>query len=161
MKKLLLILLLLFTLKSSSQTICDSVVVNGSAWQMSASIGTPGAAIFMIDSWVTTDPLGNILGQSSISSYHNVFVNTLQDTIVMCLTVSFGGPWFFPGTCCLTLVWDGVRWVKHYVSVWPSGLYEVQPMHNNGKMYDLFGRELFVIPQNKVYIKNSRLYIEK
>ena len=161
MKKLLLILLLLFTLKSTSQTICDSVNISGSNWQWTANIGTPGAAIFMIDSWVTTDPLGNILGQDIISSYHSVFTNKPQDTIVMCLTVSFGGPWFFPGTCCLTLVWDGVRWVKHYISVWPSGLYEVQPMYNNGKMYDLFGRELFVIPQNKVYIKNSRLYIEK
>ena len=125
MKKLLFILLLLFTLKSYSQTICDSVVVNGSNWQIAASVGTPGASIFMVDSWVTTDPLGSVLGQDIISS------------------------------------WDGVRWVKHYISVWPSGLYEVQPMYNNGKMYDLFGRELFVIPQNKVYIKNSRLYIEK
>ena len=50
MKKLLFILLLLFTLKSYSQTICDSVVVNGSNWQIAASVGTPGASIFMVDS---------------------------------------------------------------------------------------------------------------
>jgi len=161
MKKLLLILLLLFTLKSTSQTICDSVNISGSNWQWTASIGWPGSSIIMADYWITTDPLGNVLGEDSISNHHFAYSNSMVDTIVTCITVSFAGPWFFPGTCCLTFVWDGSRWNKHYISVWPSGLNEIQYIGDDNRMYDLFGRELFATPKNRIYIKNNKLYIEK
>ena len=160
MKKLLLVLLTCFTLNSTSQTICDSVVVSGSAWQLVAGIGTPGPTIILVDYWLTTDPLGNVLGQDSITSYHTASANTPQDTVVMCLTVSFSSPWFSPGTCCLVLVWDGTTWVKHYISNLPSGLQEIQYIENDDRVYDLLGRELFTIPKNTIYIKNNKLYIE-
>ena len=64
-------------------------------------------------------------------------------------------------TYCDSLVYDGSSWVLMNMGN-PTTIKEIQfNVVNNGKIYDLLGRELDHAPVGKMYIRNNRLCISK
>ena len=64
-------------------------------------------------------------------------------------------------THCDSLVYDGFSWILFSMSN-PTSINELTfNRFNDGKIYDLLGRELEYIPAGKMYIRNNKLYISK
>ena len=62
-------------------------------------------------------------------------------------------------TRCDYLIFDGTSWVLFNMGN-PTSIGEVFiEMFNDGKMYDLMGRELTEIPVGVIYIRNNKKYI--
>ena len=65
-------------------------------------------------------------------------------------------------TRCDSLVFNGFNWVLFSMQGNPLSINELTfNRTNDGKIYDLLGRELTEIPVGKLYIKNRQLYINK
>tara|TARA_B100000085_G_scaffold202209_1_gene185729 strand:+ start:19 stop:546 length:528 start_codon:yes stop_codon:yes gene_type:complete len=65
-------------------------------------------------------------------------------------------------TRCDSLVFNGFNWVLFSMQGNPLSINELTfNRTNDGKIYDLLGRELTEIPTGKLYIRNQKLYITK
>ena len=150
MKKLTLILLMIFSLNSWSQvSLCDSLIISGSQYQIGIAAYNTNT---IIDHWVTTCPGGNILAEDSLVWSHVVFSNIAQDTLITCITS-------FQSTCCVTWVWDGSSWARMGTA---TNIEEIKNNNiYNNKIYDLLGRKLITPPSSGIYIRNNRLYMCK
>lgn len=107
MKKLLVVLLVVFGLQTQAQiNICDSVAVIGFSHDQSIlTIQSTGINTF-IDWWVTGAPQGtcpNILQEDSMTNVHTVYnynpnTGLPYDTLTTCIT-------YMQTTCCIEWVW--------------------------------------------------------
>ena len=168
MKKLLLVLLVLFGLQTQAQiTPCDSVestYLSGSGGnttlQLNGIINGVCPVNFpctVVDwEWQVCD--ANLCfsdsGQVAIFSQFNV-----TDTIKVCLmTILDVSNTWWSCTQCDSLVYGPNGWMKLGV------LTSIKEINANtikdNKMYDLLGREIFEIQKGTIYIKNRKKYIK-
>ena len=65
-------------------------------------------------------------------------------------------------TNCDSLIYDGSNWVLFSNQGNPLSINELLlNTTNDGKIYDLLGRELTQIPVGKLYIRNQKLYMSR
>ena len=64
-------------------------------------------------------------------------------------------------TRCDSVIFDGANWVLFSMGN-PTAINELQfTWEDDGKIYDMLGRELNEIPVGTMYIRNNKLYITK
>ena len=153
MKKLLLAVLVLLGLQTQAQiNLCDSMTASGAQTQLVLQVNNANT---FIDYWCTNSTCGSLLGEDSMSLYHNVYNSNLHDTIVTCITWGMGAT----NTCCVTWIWDANMWLK--MSMQPTSIEEYTTTEIvDNKMYDLYGRELLTAPIGQMYIQNRKKYIK-
>ena len=106
MKKILLALLVSLGLQTQAQiNLCDSMTASGSQTQLVLQVNNVNT---FIDYWCTNSTCGSLLGEDSMSLYHNVYNSNLHDTIVTCITYGMGAT----TTCCVEWIWNGTSWAR-------------------------------------------------
>ena len=106
MKRILLVLLVLLGLQTQAQiNLCDSMTASGAQTQLVLQVNNVNT---FVDYWCTNSTCGSLLGEDSMSLYHNVYNSNLHDTIVTCITYGMG----VTNTCCVTWIWDANMWLK-------------------------------------------------
>ena len=167
MKKLLLVVLVLIGLQTQAQVSwCDSLsytTVPGS--QTLTAIGNSSLSPNMVDSIVWSWQACNATMCYSGSGDTALFTSILTtDTVKLCYDAYI----YFMGTTyictdCDSLVYDqnSYSWVLFNIGN-PTSINELTLNKiNDGKIYDLLGRELNEIPLGTMYIRNQKLYIIK
>ena len=162
MKKILLLLLVLFGLQTKAQiNYCDSISYMTTStlnfpFVVSGSIpNIPGAVSW---SWQVCNSSLCYLGTGANASFGQV---SLTDTLKVCysVTIDING---FTYTCskCDSLVYNPNSYQWEIMSAQPLAITELKPNTiNDGKMYDLLGREIFEVPIGAIYIKNRKKFI--
>ena len=168
MKKLLLVLLVLFGLNQTQAQVnwCDSLsytAVPGT--QLLTLVGNTSLSPNMVDSitwsWAVCD---TNMCYSSVgdTAYFQMIQPT--DTVKVCYDayIYFMGATYVC-TQCDSMVYDGFSysWVLMNMGN-PTAIGELLiEKINDNRIYDLFGRELFTIPTGVMYIQNRKIYIRK
>jgi len=163
MKKILLALLVLFGLQTQAQiNYCDSISYTTSSTinsplVVSGSIpNIPGVVAW---SWQVCNATLCYSGSGPNASFGQVY---LTDTLKVCyyVTISING---FTYVCenCDTLVYNPNSYQWEATSAQPVGIAELKlNTIDDGKMYDLLGREMFEVPKGTIYIKNRKKFIK-
>ena len=163
MKKLIFILLVALGLQTQAQVIyCDSIsytttstinypfIVSGSC---TASI--PGTVTW---GWTVCNANLCYIGSGPNASFGQV---SLGDTLKVCydVTIDING---VTHTCtrCDSLVYNPNSYQWEKMSAQPVGIAELElSTANDGRMYDLLGREIFEVQKGTIYIKNGKKFI--
>ena len=162
MKKLLLALLVLFGLQTKAQiNFCDSISYTTSStinypFIVSGVANIPGTV-----TWNWTVCNSNMCYSSSGANANFGQVLT-TDTLKVCydVIIDING---FTYTCsgCDSLVYNPNSYQWEAMSAPPVGITELKSsIINDGKMYDLLGREIFEVPIGTIYIKNRKKFIK-
>ena len=171
MKKLLLIVLVLFGLNQTQAQVsyCDSlsysIVVDSSNWNTLTVTGNMnGLSPNMIDSMDWNFTACNAL-TCYIPQGNNPYSFPLispQDTVKLCYDAFiYFDSMTYICTECDSLVYDFMTdaWVLMSMGN-PTGVNELQfTWEDNGIMYDMLGRELTEAPIGTMYIRNNKKYI--
>ena len=177
MKRILLAVLVLIGLQTQAQiSPCDSVeyaitsTANNNVLQLEAWVnGTCPVTFPCIVSYYSWQVCDDNLcyGDTGTTVYFQQFMTT--DTIKVCLTTYMTID-TMTYTCmqCDSLVFGPNGWMLMNMGN-PTAINEVCQFGcsccmwktNNGRMYDMLGRELFEVPVGKMYIRNQKLYITK
>ena len=164
MKKLIFILLVILGLQTQAQVMyCDSIsytsasTINYPLIVSGCTSNLPGVV-----TWNWTVCNANLCYSASgpIADFGQV---SITDTLKVCydVTIDING---FTYTClnCDTLVYNLNTYQWEVVSSQPTSIEEITSNTvNDGKIYDLLGRELEYAPIGKLYIRNNKLYISK
>ena len=162
MKKLLLTLLVLLGLQTKAQiNFCDSISYTTSStlnypFVVSGIANIPGTVTW---NWTVCNANLCYSGSGQNASFGQVY---LTDTLKVCyyVTISING---FTYVCenCDTLVYNPNTYQWEIQQANPVSIKEIKCVNeiDNGKIYDLLGRELKSIPRNKMYIRNKRLCV--
>ena len=166
MKKLLFILLAALGLQTQAQiNICDSVSYTTAStinYPLVVSGSTSGLSN-IVDSvtwvWQVCNSTMCYTGSGAIASFGQV---STTDTLKVCydVIVHMGGITY---TCsgCDSLVYNLNSYQWEATAAHPVGIAELKSnLVNNGKTYDLLGREIFEIPKGTIYIKNRKKFIK-
>ena len=162
MKKLLLALLVLLGLQTKAQiNYCDSISYTTTStinypFIVSGSIpNIPGTV-----TWNWTVCNSNLCFSSSgaNASFGQV---SLTDTLKVCydVTIDINGTIY---TCsgCDTLIYNQNSYQWEVTSAQLVGITELKlNTIDDGKMYDLLGKEIFEVPKGTIYIKNRKKFI--
>ncbi len=98
--------LMMGTLFSQAQiNLCDSMTASGAQTQLVLQVNNVNT---FIDYWCTNSTCGSLLGEDSMSLYHNVYNSNLHDTITTCITYGMGAT----TSCCVDWIWDGTSWAR-------------------------------------------------
>ena len=172
MKRILLVLLVLIGLQTKAQiSYCDSlsysIVVDSSNWNTLTVTGNMnGLSLNMIDSMDWNFTACNAL-TCYISQGNNPYSFPLispQDTVKLCYDAFiYFDTMTYICTECDSLVYDFMTdaWVLMSTGN-PVGVNELQfTWEDDGKIYDLQGRELKEIPVGTMYIRNRKLNLKK
>ena len=163
MKKLLFILLIALGLQTQAQVLyCDSISYTTAStinypFIVSGSVpNIPGTVTW---NWSVCNANLCYSGSGPNASFGQV---SLTDTLKVCydVLIDING---FTYVCsnCDTLVYNfnSYQWEK--ITAQPVGVKELElNTTNDGKIYDILGRELSEIPIGTVYIKNRKKYIK-
>jgi len=162
MKKILFILLILLGLKTQAQVVyCDSISYTTSStinfpFGVSGSIpNIPGTVTW---NWSVCNANLCYSGSGPNAGFGQV---SLTDTLKVCYDVLIDISGFtYVCSNCDTLVYNPNSYQWESTSAPLVGIEEVElkPI-NDGKMYDLLGREIFEVPTGAIYIKNRKKYI--
>ena len=163
MKKIILIVLVLLGLKTEAQTVyCDSIsyatstTLNYALTVSGNSANVPGVVSW---TWQVCNATMCYSGYGTIANFNQV---SLTDTLKVCYltTININGVTY---TCnnCDTIIYNPNTYQWELSQPHPVSIEEVKYVNyiDNGKIYDLFGRELNAIPRNKMYIRNKRLCV--
>ena len=161
MKKLLFILLIALGLQTQAQVLyCDSISYTTTSTINYPFIVTGIANIPGTVTWNWTVCNSNLCYSSSgvNASFGQV---SLTDTLKVCydVLIDING---FTYTCssCDSLVYNPNSYQWEAMSAPPVGIAELKSsIINDGKMYDLLGREIFEVPIGSIYIKNRKKFI--
>ena len=160
MKKLLTILLVLLGLQTQAQVNpCNSITYWTDQGQ-GLFVGLDTTGLTQTDSIEVIWQVCN-----SNTCYSGFGVNAFfgqiitSDTIKVCYDVYlYTANMIEVCTHCDSLIFDGFNWVLFSIGN-PTSVNELQSIwKNNGKIYDLLGRELKYIPKGTIYIRNGKLY---
>ena len=163
MKKLLLALLVLFGLQTQAQiNYCDSISYSTSS-TLNYPFGVAGIAnIPGITTWTWTVCNSNMCYSNSGQWAYFPQVSP-TDTLKVCydVLIDINGMTY---ACfgCDTLVYNPNSYQWEITSAQPLSFVELElelNTPNNGKTYDLLGRELLEIPKGTIYIKNRKKFI--
>ena len=162
MKKLLLALLILFGLQTKAQiNFCDSISYTTTSTLNYPLIVSGIANIPGVVTWNWTVCNANLCysGSGANASFGQV---SLTDTLKVCydLLIDINGVTYACSSCD-SLVYNPNSYQWEAMSAQPVGIAEIKPnIINDGKTYDLLGREIFEIPKGTVYIKNRKKFIK-
>ena len=164
MKKILFILLIALGLQTQAQVIyCDSI-----SYVTSSTINYP----FGVTGLGTANIPGTVTWTWTVCNSNMCYSSTgvsagfgqvsLTDTLKVCydVLIDING---FTYTCsnCDTLVYNPNSYQWEVTSAQPVGIAELKlSAIDDGRTYDLLGREIFEIPRGTVYIKNRKKYIK-
>jgi hypothetical protein len=164
MKKLLLTLLVLLGLQTKAQiNYCDSMSYTTSS-TLNYPFGVAGVTnIPGITTWTWTVCNSSMCYSSSGQWAYFPQVSP-TDTLKVCydVIIDINGMTY---ACfgCDTLVYNPNSYQWEVTSTQPLSFAELElelNTPNNGKMYDLLGRELFEVPKGMIYIKNRKKFIK-
>ena len=169
MKKLLLVILVLIGLQTQAQMIpCDSlsysIVVDSTNWNTLTVTGNANGISNIVDSidWNFTacNALTCYISQGNNPySFPSILVT---DTVKLCYDAFiYFDSMTYICTECDSLVYDFMTdtWVLFNMGN-PTSITELQLNTNNdGKMYDLLGREVIKAQIGVMYIRNNKKYI--
>ena len=163
MKNILLAILIFFGLKTSAQVnYCDSI-----SYGTSSTINYPlilsGSISFTPDSidwlWSVCDNNMCYTGNGPNPSFGQV---SITDTLKVCYDVIItinGSTYICSGCDSLTYNPNTYQWEK--LMIQQLNIIDLKENTlNDGKTYDLLGREIFNIPKGTIYIKNRKKYIK-
>tara|TARA_Y100001973_G_C4927492_1_gene199361 strand:+ start:30 stop:521 length:492 start_codon:yes stop_codon:yes gene_type:complete len=163
MKKILLAILVFFGLKTSAQVnYCDSISYGTSSTInypliLSGSISSAPDSIDWL--WSVCDNNMCYTGNGPNPSFGQV---SITDTLKVCYDVIItinGSTYICSGCDSLTYNPNTYQWEK--LMVQPLSIIDLKENTlNDGKTYDLLGREIFNIPKGTIYIKNRKKYIK-
>ena len=162
MKKLLLLLLVLLGLQTKAQiNFCDSISYTTTStinYPLIVSGSIPNVPGVVAWNWQVCNATLCYSGSGPNASFGQVY---LTDTLKVCyyVTISING---FTYVCenCDTLVYNPNSYQWEATSAQPVGIAELKlNTIDDGKMYDLLGREIFEIPVGTIYIKNQKKFI--
>jgi len=147
MKKLLITILLCYNYVNA-QTLCDSLYYSIGVSSTLMVVGENNSSDSVNFMWGVCDSDHCYSASGDTAVFPNV---NLFDTVKVCYDIS--PQW----TCaeCYDVVFNGFTWQLLNII---THVNEVSPIVNNGKIYDLLGRELEYIPKGVIYIKNNKLY---
>ena len=161
MKRIIFILLVALGLQTQAQIIyCDSIsyttssTINYPLVLSGSSSNVPGTVTW---NWTVCN---SNLCYSSSGANANFGQVSLTDTLKVCyyVTIDING---VTHTCtrCDSLVYNPNSYQWEVTAAQPVGIAELKPNTiNDGKMYDLLGREIFEIPKGTIYIKNGKKF---
>jgi len=166
MKKILLIIIVLFGLNQTQAQVswCDSLsytTVPGT--QLLTLVGNSTLSPNMVDSllwsWSVCDT-STCYSSDGDTAYFQMIQTT--DTVKVCYDAYiYYDSSIYVCTQCDSMVYDGFSysWVLLNMGN-PTTITELQLNTNNdGRMYDLLGRELTEVPVGVMYIRNNKKYI--
>jgi len=162
MKKLLLALLVLLGLQTKAQiNYCDSISYTTTStinypFTVTGIANIPGTV-----SWNWTVCNSSLCYSSSgvNASFGQV---SLTDTLKVCydVIIDINGMTYVCSRCD-TLIYNPNSYQWEAMSAHPLGITELKSsIINDGKTYDLLGREIFEIPKGTIYIKNRKKFIK-
>ena len=162
MKKLLLILLVLFGLQTKAQiNFCDSISYTTTSTLNYPFIVTGVANIPGTVSWNWTVCNSSLCysGSGANASFGQV---SLTDTLKVCYDVLIDiNGMTYACSGCDSLVYNPNSYQWEPMAAQPMGITELELSNiDDGKMYDLLGRELFEVPKGMIYIKNRKKFIK-
>ena len=162
MKKILFILLAALGLQTQAQVMyCDSISYTTSStinFPFGVSGSTPNIPGTVTWNWSVCNANLCYSGSGPNAGFGQV---SLTDTLKVCYDVLIDISGFtYVCSNCDTLVYNPNSYQWESTSAPPVGIEEVElkPI-NDGKMYDLLGREIFEVPTGAIYIKNRKKYI--
>ena len=164
MKKLLLILLVTLGLQTKAQiNYCDSISYTTSS-TLNYPLGLAGVAnIPGITTWTWTVCNSNMCYSNSGQWAYFTQVSP-TDTLKVCydVVIDINGMTY---ACfgCDTLIYNQNSYQWEITSAQPLSFAELElelSTPNDGKMYDLLGRELLEVPKGTIYIKNRKKFIK-
>ena len=143
-----ILLMLLCCTYVNAQTLCDSLSYSISNSNVLTVVGFNNSSDSLSFRWGVCDKTACYSASGNTASFP--LVNPL-DTVKVCYDIS--PQW----TCndCGYVVFTGYTWQLVNMLTYIN---ELKPQAINGKMYDLLGREIYTVPQNGFYIKNSILH---
>tara|TARA_R100001244_G_scaffold8966_1_gene11053 strand:+ start:229 stop:726 length:498 start_codon:yes stop_codon:yes gene_type:complete len=161
MKKIILILLVALGLQTQAQiNYCDSISYTTSSTinyplTITGITNIPGTVTW---SWQVCNANMCYSGSGINASFGQV---SLTDTLKVCydVIIDINGMTY---TCskCDSLVYNQNSYQWEAISAQPLGIAELKPnLVDDGKRYDLLGREIFEIHNRRIYIKNGKKYI--
>ena len=161
MKKLLLALLVLFGLQTKAQiNFCDSISYTTSS-TLNYPFGVAGVAnIPGITTWTWTVCNSSMCYSSSGQWAYFPQVSP-TDTLKVCydVTIDINGMTYVCSKCD-TLVYNQNSYQWEVTAAQPLGFAEIElNTPDDGKTYDLLGRELLEVPKGTIYIKNRKKFI--
>ena len=165
MKKLLLALLVLIGLQTQAQVnYCDSITYTTTPTQTLTVTGDVGSLSNVVDSidwyWQACNSTTCYSGYGTMVTFPSILST---DTVKVCYDAYiYMGSSTYVCTNCDSLVYDATTysWILMSVSN-PTGIIELElNTTNDGKMYDLLGKELIEIPVGVMYIRNQKKYIK-
>ncbi len=162
MKKLLLALLVLLGLQTKAQiNYCDSISYTTSTTLnypliVSGTANIPGTISW---SWQVCNSSLCYSGTGANANFGQV---ALTDTLKVCyyVTIDING---VTHTCtrCDSLVYNPNSYQWEKMSAQPVGIAELElNTINDGKIYDLLGREIFEVSKGTIYIKIGKKFIK-
>jgi len=171
MKKIILILLVLLGLQTQAQTsstpyfCCDSITYwTDQSQGFNVGLDTSGI-IHNPDSmsilWQVCNSNMCYAGDGMYAYFGQILIT---DTVKVCYDVMiYESGVLEVCTSCDWLTFDqnSYTWILYNIGN-PTAVKQVEfNIVNNGKIYDLLGRELVEIPVGEMYIRNRRLHISK
>jgi hypothetical protein len=162
MKKLLLALLVLFGLQTKAQiNYCDSISYTTSS-TLNYPFGVTGTAnVPGIITWTWTVCNSSMCYSSSGQWAYFPQVSP-TDTLKVCydVTIDINGMTYACSNCD-TLIYNQNSYQWEVTSAQPLGFAELElNTIDDGKIYDLLGKELFEVPKGTIYIKNRKKFIK-
>ena len=161
MKKILLAVLVSLGLQTQAQNnLCDSLSYTTSTniptWPLivTGNISMPGMLSW---SWSVCNSSTCYSDTGQVGYFGQI---SLSDTLKVCYDayIDINGVTYVC-TSCDSLVYDGNQWVLFNTGN-PTGINELQfTWEDDGKIYDLLGRELTEAPVGTMYIRNNKKYI--
>ena len=169
MKKFLISLLVLLGLQTQTQAqinFCDSIsytttstinypfIVSGNASGLSNMVDT------ITWSWSVCNSTMCYSGSGANASFGQVF---LTDTLKVCYDVLIDiNGMTYACTGCDSLVYNPNSYQWEAMTAQPLTITELLlNTVNDGRMYDLLGREIFEVPLGVMYIKNNKKHIRR
>ena len=162
MKKILFILLVALGLQAQAQVLyCDSISYTTAStinYPLIVSGSIPNIPGTVTWNWTVCN---SNMCYSSSGANTNFCQVLITDTLKVCydVIIDING---FTYTCsgCDSLVYNPNSYQWEAMSALPVGIDELKSsIINDGKTYDLLGREIFEIPTRTIYIKNGKKYI--
>ena len=162
MKKILFILLVALGLQTQAQVLyCDSISYTTAStinYPLIVSGSIPNVPGVVAWSWQVCNATLCYSGSGPNASFGQVY---LTDTLKVCydVTIDINGM-TYACSGCDSLVYNpnSYQWEKMLAQ--PVGIAELElNTLNDGKMYDLLGREIFEVPKGTIYIKNRKKFI--
>ena len=162
-----LVILTLWSTKTQAQmVVCDSVgytVLSGSGGnttlQLNGTIPPGFQGTMLMWEWQVCDDALCFADTNQIAIFNQF---TIADTLKVCLTTMIMvNNMIYTCVQCDSLIYGPAGWMMMNMGN-PLAIKELEfNINNDGKMYDLLGREIFEIPIGVMYIQNRKLYIRK